>query len=131
MNLDGTRTAARGTPRTRRIWRGTGIAASAVVLLSSFGPLPATALPMPAILPAAVSGAEGSVGPVNPETGYPYWYADKNGLRLELCLDGVDVCPVVGESFDPTLPPAIPGNFPEESFWWSAEASLAMPNAPS
>ena len=128
MNLDGTRTAAGGTPRTSRMWRGTGIAASAVVLLSTFSPLPAGAAPQPALLPAAVSGMEGSVGPVNPETGYPYWYGDKNGLRLELCLDGVDVCPVVGAGYDPTLPPAIPGNFPDESFWWSAEASLTLPN---
>ncbi|WP_181037533.1 chitobiase/beta-hexosaminidase C-terminal domain-containing protein [Arthrobacter sp. ZGTC412] len=96
--------------------------------MSTFSPLPAGAAPQPALLPAAVSGAEGSFGPVNPETGYPYWYGDQNGLRLELCLDDVNVCPVVGAGYDPSQPPAIPGNFPDESFWWSAEASLTLPN---
>ncbi|MFJ6278699.1 chitobiase/beta-hexosaminidase C-terminal domain-containing protein [Arthrobacter subterraneus] len=63
---------------------------------------------------------------MNPETGYPYWYGDNTGLRLELCLDAVEVCPVVGAGYDPAEPPAIPGNFPDESFWWSAEASLPL-----
>ncbi|GAA2175757.1 hypothetical protein GCM10009784_19440 [Arthrobacter parietis] len=63
---------------------------------------------------------------MNPETGYPYWYGDKTGLRLELCLDVATVCPVVAEGFDPAQPPAIPGNFPDESFWYSAEASLPL-----
>ncbi len=129
MHSNGTHNAAGANPRASRKWRGTGIAASAVVLLSTLGPPPAGAAIQPAaILPAAVAtGPQGSVGPVNPETGYPYWYGDNNGLKLELCLDEATVCPVVGEAYDPSLPPSIPGNFPEESFWWSAEAALALP----
>ncbi|WP_200954774.1 chitobiase/beta-hexosaminidase C-terminal domain-containing protein, partial [Arthrobacter sp. Soil782] len=63
---------------------------------------------------------------MNPETGYPYWYGDDNGVRLELCIDVATVCPVVGEAYNPTLPLAMPSNFPEESFWYSAEASLPL-----
>lgn len=130
MTSESTRTAAGDTPRAGRIWRGTGLTASVVVLLSLFGPPPAGALPQPtAVLPAAVAtGTQGSVGPVNPETGYPYWYGDKNGLRLELCIDIAAVCPVVGEAYNPAEPLALPGNFPEESFWWSAEAALPLSN---
>ncbi|WP_323958571.1 hypothetical protein GC088_08350 [Arthrobacter sp. JZ12] len=133
MKSNGSQGLARGVSRPGRIWKGTGIAASAVVLMSSFGPLPMAgavgALSPAVVLPAAVAtGMQGSVGPVNPDTGYPYWYEDKTGLRLELCIDQATVCPVVGEAYNPALPLEMPTNFPEESFWWSGEASLALPN---
>lgn len=62
-----------------------------------------------------------AVGPVDATNGFPLWYNDTSGLKLELCLDPV-FC-----AFDPV----IPGNdfseligFGEEAFWWSAEAQL-------
>ena len=82
-------------------------------------------------------GALGSVGPVDSATGYPFWYGDKgstsDGLapeRLELCLED-PLCPVVGELPDPAKPLSYPDNFPDESFWWSGEAAIDVPNGPS
>jgi hypothetical protein len=86
------------------------------------------------MLPAALPKGPTGVGPINPDNGYPYWYGDggdtERGLapvRLELCVDAVN-CPVIGTDYDPTQPLTVPGNFPEESFWWSGEASLTMPD---
>ncbi|NUR07476.1 MAG: chitobiase/beta-hexosaminidase C-terminal domain-containing protein [Nocardioidaceae bacterium] len=82
-------------------------------------------------------GALGSVGPVDSTTGYPFWYGDKGGTRsslaanrLELCLDD-PLCPVVGELPDASKPLSYPDNFPDESFWWSGEAAIAVPGGPS
>ncbi|MGA9524780.1 MAG: choice-of-anchor D domain-containing protein, partial [Myxococcaceae bacterium] len=63
-----------------------------------------------------------AVGPVNPATGFPVWYEDANGLRLELCTDTSGFCLEVPP--DPTQPPSVPGNFPGEAFWWAADASM-------
>ncbi len=37
------------------------------------------------------------VGPVDETTGYPFWFGDSTGTRLELCLDDLVMCPVIGE----------------------------------
>jgi hypothetical protein len=64
-------------------------------------------------------------GPVNPENGYPFWYEDANGTRLELCLDPRDqMCLQPFESPDPTGPVSFPDNFPGESFWWAADSEM-------
>ncbi len=82
-------------------------------------------------------GALGSVGPVDSTVGYPFWYGDKGGTssslaptRLELCLDD-PLCPVVGDLPNPSKPLSYPDNFPDESFWWSGEAAIAVPGGPS
>jgi len=68
-----------------------------------------------------------AVGPVNPATGYPIWYEDANGLRIELCLDQNGMCLAVLPN--PALPPSVPGNWDPagEAFYWLAEATLADP----
>ncbi|NMR31783.1 chitobiase/beta-hexosaminidase C-terminal domain-containing protein [Crystallibacter degradans] len=134
-----------GRRKQRR--RAVGMAAAGAVLLSGLSVLPpASAASLPAggaglsqsalagMLPAALPTGPTGVGPVNPDNGYPYWYGDggdpERGLapvRLELCVDAV-ACPVIGTDYDPTQPLTVPGNFPEESFWWSGEASLTMPD---
>ncbi|WP_190242994.1 chitobiase/beta-hexosaminidase C-terminal domain-containing protein [Arthrobacter globiformis] len=139
----------RSKNRTVRRRSALGMAVVGAVMLSGLSVLPPAVAALPAggsglshaamagILPAALSGGPASVGPLDPTNGYPYWYADggdeAKGLdpvRLELCLDAQD-CPVIGIDYDPTQPLAIPGNFPEESFWWSAESSLTMPGGAS
>ena len=66
------------------------------------------------------------VGPRDPAIGYPLWYEDAGRTRLALGLSR-------GE--DPHLLPieevgpgdlAIPGNFPPEAFYWSAEAETPV-----
>ncbi|MCQ3973183.1 MAG: hypothetical protein DPW09_07020 [Anaerolineae bacterium] len=78
----------------------------------------------------ATSAAGGltTVGPINPDNGFPLWYKDANGLALELCVDFANpLCnfaPLPGDPFDPNQPPIVPTNFPDEAFWWSADALL-------
>jgi hypothetical protein len=62
-----------------------------------------------------------AVGPVNPLNGFPLWYQDTAGLRLDLCLDVNIFCFAEGL---PAAPPGAPPNFPDEAFWWSAGVLL-------
>ncbi|UKA53497.1 chitobiase/beta-hexosaminidase C-terminal domain-containing protein [Arthrobacter sp. FW305-BF8] len=139
----------RSKNRVARRRRALGAAVVGAVMLSGLSALPPAVAALPAggsglsqaamagILPAALPAGPAGVGPLDPANGYPYWYADggdeAKGLdpvRLELCIDAQD-CPVIGIDYDPTQPLAIPGNFPEESFWWSGETSLTMPGGES
>ncbi|MDP9694922.1 UNVERIFIED_ORG: hypothetical protein J2X79_002490 [Arthrobacter globiformis] len=139
----------RSKNRTAKRRSALGAAVVGAVMLSGLSVLPPAVAALPAggsglslaavagILPAALPAGPAGVGPLDPTNGYPYWYADggdaAKGLdpvRLELCLDAQD-CPVIGIDYDPSQPLAIPGNFPEESFWWSAESSLTMPGGES
>ncbi|GAA1476481.1 hypothetical protein GCM10009623_09270 [Nocardioides aestuarii] len=69
-----------------------------------------------------------AVGPVSPANGFPTWFQDFGSptlepAKLELCLDD-PLCPVIGDRPDPGSPVAFPGNFPDEAFWWSADAGF-------
>ena len=89
------------------------------------------------LLPGAFQASEAAltaVGPVSPATGYfPVWYSD--GTRtLELCRSttpspdplaaGGPMCSLLPNPgiFDPALPMIFPINFPDESFYFTAEA---------
>ncbi len=61
----------------------------------------------------AVSAASATVDTSN---GFPSWYEDASGTRVEACLDPNDPnCVLAG--FTPTGPVAFPGNFPGEFFY--------------
>lgn len=67
-----------------------------------------------------------SVGPLNPRTGFPFWYKDGAGVRLEQALSTGDVnTPAVGDP-QPFVSTRLgaPATLPEESFYWLAEARL-------
>src|SRR5262245_1088515 len=68
------------------------------------------------------------VGLVNPANGYPKWYQDGNGLRLEPCLDNnpADPCGLIaaGALPNPAAPVVFPTNFPDESFYMRATARI-------
>jgi len=92
-----------------------------------------------------------TVGPPSAVHGFPLWYQDVTGLSLQPCLDQTTLSPAGGllcilpgppdviPGFDPTLDPAAntitttPGailsatNFPDESFYWIADASADIP----
>jgi hypothetical protein len=78
---------------------------------------------------AAVPGDSSlaAVGPIDHANGYPFWYQDHglaagvDPLRLELCLDATWCGAAVP---DPTAPIKLPENYPDEGFWWAAEASI-------
>jgi hypothetical protein len=80
---------------------------------------------------ASAQTAQGQVGPINPDTGFPYWYQDANGLRLELCLDNNPLClTTVPDQSRPALvaDAEADSNFPNEAFWWSGQSNLTGAN---
>jgi hypothetical protein len=79
-------------------------------------------------LMAAPATLTRAVGPVDANHGFPIWYEDDNGTRLELCLDANGLC--LDTPPDPTQPPRVAAtgsNFPDEAFWWAAEATIDRP----
>src|SRR5215210_6543757 len=68
-------------------------------------------------------------GPVDPSNGFPYWYQDEGGTRLDLCLDPQDQnCLQPFEMPNPEGPVSFPDNFPGEAFWWVGDTSMTMSN---
>jgi hypothetical protein len=70
------------------------------------------------------------VGPVNAEHGFPSWYEDSAGTRVELCLDTQNpYCGILaGEVPNEEIPISFPGNFPEEAFYMLASSELELPS---
>jgi hypothetical protein len=86
------------------------------------------------------------VGPISLSNGFPIWYQDQNGLKLQLCTDnlatvlaqdvtlGTEVVPA-GRTVFPCLtaepianrPMSFPSNFGAEAFWWGADAIAGDP----
>jgi hypothetical protein len=67
------------------------------------------------------------VGPVSATDGFPVWYKDKTGLRLENCIVGAAVdafCPAVADLPDPSAPLSFPGNYPDEAFYAISAATM-------
>ncbi|WP_394850165.1 choice-of-anchor D domain-containing protein [Pendulispora brunnea] len=77
----------------------------------------------------ATAGFTPMAGPVDPRHGFPAWYQDGAGVRLEPCLESASLCP----SALPDLlePPAVTRaftNFPNEMAYWTAEAEIRPTN---
>ena len=74
---------------------------------------------------AARNGSLTQVGPVA-DHGFPSWYRDSNGIRLEGCWQtGDPLCePLADEIPNPDAPTSYPDNFPGEHFYQMADASL-------
>ncbi len=62
------------------------------------------------------------VGPVDPSNGFPLFYEDASGLRLGLCTNP-NVCFFLAPN--PTAPVAFPANWPDEAFYYAANASMS------
>jgi hypothetical protein len=113
----------------RRLGRG-GIALAAALALATT--IAGTALAVTGVVLPTNTGGITAVGPVNGDNGFPAWYQDKGGTRVELCLDGNDpmcgfvAAPVPG--FDNTQPTVFNTNFPDEAFYALAGSTLTLPN---
>ncbi|MEP7115768.1 MAG: hypothetical protein ABI862_21060, partial [Ilumatobacteraceae bacterium] len=83
----------------------------------------AAATPLPAHLNNTV-GLK-AVGPIDESDGFPLWYKDTSGQRLELCLDPNDPMCIMGALPTPGAPVVFPTNFPDEAFWSVADSALA------
>lgn len=116
-----TRRAA-AEPSGRRRWTA---ALAVLALLGSGGAALAVAPP-----PAHNGGTAGlaKVGPIDPATGFPIWYRDTNGVRLELCLDPDDPYCIMGDLPNPGDPVVFPTNFPDEAFWSVGDSAIDLGN---
>jgi hypothetical protein len=68
-----------------------------------------------------------AAGPIDPDNGFPLWFEDENGVRLELginrdSLNPDPLVPAIGDLQKPANPLSFPDNFPDESFYFLAEA---------
>ena len=77
---------------------------------------------LPLTASSAAPGAPAVSPGTDPQNGFPVWYQDSAGNRVEPCIDPNDpncVLPA-GTAFDPTQPVMFPTNFPDEFFYASA-----------
>ena len=97
----------------------------------------ALAAPLALVAHAAVvqpaearAGSLVQVGPIA-ANGFPSWYRDSTGLRLEGCWQSGDpLCEVLADEIpNPDLPTSYPDNFPGEHFYQMADASLTAGTA--
>ena len=80
-------------------------------------------------------------GPYTAGTGYfPVWYNDTNGATLELCLSkatssrvGGLMCTLLANPpiFDDTLPIVFQANYPDEGFYFTADAAIDAGTVPN
>ncbi|QKE85213.1 choice-of-anchor D domain-containing protein [Arthrobacter sp. NEB 688] len=84
----------------------------------------------PAQLDVGLSGRGSTADPavsaaLRPD-GFPLWYQDGDGVRLDLCDDPADPGCIVlaGDGYDPTQPVAFPGNYPPELFYAVADSDV-------
>jgi hypothetical protein len=108
----------RRSPGSRR--RRALVAGIVAIALMASGGLVAMAV----TIPPANSGGIVEVGPISGENGFPVWYKDSTGTRLEACLDAADpLCGfAAGDIPDETKPISFPDNFPDEFFYQSADS---------
>jgi hypothetical protein len=72
--------------------------------------------------PGVASAAGAVSSKIDPLNGFPVWYQDSAGNRVEPCIDPNDpnyILPT-GTAFDASQPGVFPTNFPDEFFYASA-----------
>jgi hypothetical protein len=124
--MTGNRSTTTIPSRVRRHLGRRSVAALATLMLTATGVGTAMAATQVTV---KNPGGIVAVGPVNAETGFPAWYQDSAGTRVELCLDGTNpLCGFLpGDIPDETQPISFPGNFPEEAFYMLADSGLDLP----
>src|SRR5215213_846612 len=113
-----------GPRRSRRTRRALGMVTAALLVLGV-----ATTSQAATQITVPNPGGLTTVGPVNTDYGFPSWYGDSAGTRLELCLDGDNpLCGFLpGDIPNPDVPVAFPDNFPGEAFYQLVASSLDLP----
>ncbi len=113
-------TSARRTRKRRTLTVGV----AALALAGSGATIASFAAAPP---PAHNNGTVGlkRVGPIDESNGFPVWYQDTSGTRVELCTDPGDANCIVGAVQTPGDPVVFPTNFPDEAFYSNAGASLS------
>lgn len=125
---------SRGRPSTPRLphrLRRPALVAAVVAVVAGAA---TTALAVPVAptdadgTPKTRTGRLTEAGPLA-EHGFPAWYRDSNGLRLEACVDLVDpLCQTLPDEIPiPDAPVSYPDNFPGEFFYQLAGATVSGP----
>ncbi|GAB1693564.1 hypothetical protein KRM28CT15_53670 [Krasilnikovia sp. M28-CT-15] len=99
------------------------------VIAAVLAPMAGTAAAVVVTPSAPRAGKLTQVGPIA-DHGFPAWYRDSNNVRLELCTDPGDaLCPGPADEMpNPDAPVSFPDNFPGESFYQLAGATLTLNN---
>jgi K319-like protein len=125
--MDTSPASTRGRAR-RRSWRWTRLSTRSVALLGA-------ALAAVGLLSATSNAVQlntqtsflSKVGPVTTSDGFPTYYQDSTGLRLAHCFDGSALCGGAESPLpDPTAPVSFPNNYPFESFYFLAQATVDL-----
>ncbi|BEL11677.1 hypothetical protein Q0Z83_098680 [Actinoplanes sichuanensis] len=103
-------------------------AVTAGVTVAVIAPLAGTAAAV-VVTTATRQGSLTQAGPLA-EHGFPAWYRDSNGLRLEACttLDDPLCSTLPDEVPNPDAPVSYPDNFPGEFFYQLAGAEMTLSN---
>ncbi|MEV4279775.1 PKD domain-containing protein [Actinoplanes xinjiangensis] len=103
-------------------------AVTAGVTVAVIAPLAGTAAAV-VVTTASRQGSLTQAGPLA-EHGFPAWYRDSNGLRLEACttLDDPLCSTLPDEVPNPDAPVSYPDNFPGEFFYQLAGAQMTLAN---
>ena len=119
-----------GRDRGRRPFRRVRSRRAAVVVAALALPL-IMVTPSEAVTQVTVKNPGGltAAGPVNSDHGFPAWYQDSTGTRIEPCLDQDNaLCGFLpGDVPDPSQPISFPDNFPEEFFYQLIGSDLTLP----
>lgn len=91
---------------------------TADLMLDHNAPLVADPLPVPLSGRGFAGGPAQSVSQI--PAGFPTWFQDNNGVRVDACLTQGDPGCILLE-YNAALPISFPGNFPAEFFWYMAE----------
>src|SRR3954454_12374806 len=77
----------------------------------------------------AANAALSSVGPTDPSVGFPSFYGDSTGAKLQLCIRAGDPC-LAGTTV--TGSPSTPANITPETFYFVADADMPpLPGLPA
>lgn len=122
-----TRAGDRQHAPTYRSPRGRRLVAAAATVLLLMGAATTTQAATKVTVPNP--GGLVAVGPVNSEHGFPTWYQDKDGVRVEPCYNGDDpLCGLLpGDIPNPDAPVSFPDNWPGEMFYQLVSNSLTLP----
>jgi hypothetical protein len=99
------------------------------VFVAVVAPVAGTATAVAITPPDPRDGKLVQVGPIA-DHGFPAWYRDSNGIRLEACttLDDPLCSTLPDEVPNPDVPVSYPDNFPGEFFYQLAGAEMTMTN---
>jgi hypothetical protein len=104
-----------GTPGERESTRWSNLAMVALLVVGALTPM---------LAETKAGAAAGAVSATRDAYGYPDWYQDGTGIRVEPCLDPNEAQCIlpIGTAFDAGLPLDLPDNFPDEFFYTLADS---------